>query len=775
MIKTNLPVILIKNRVLLPHNETRIDVGDAENIAAIMTSMKYSNNHVLIISSMQGLDKSFDSNNLPKMGVIAKIKTKIDLGNAKTRIIVEGINRARVFEYTNVEKQLDFVEAKIGPFEKRIIPANEQQILIKKVTDSLRMYINMNPMMSNSIIARINDLTKASQISDIIAYNLPFDEKRLYRYLLTTNPLKRMRMLLDDLAKEEAIISIEKDIDMKVKYELDKSQKDFILREKIKVIKNELGETSSRDTEVANIKKEMKKKKLPKHISKRLNEEIKRYELLPALSPETGIVRSYIDWILDLPWNNYSKDNLDLKNVKDSLDESHFALKEAKERVIEYLAVKSVSDNLRSPILCLVGPPGVGKTSLVKSIAESIDRKFVKISVGGVKDESEISGHRRTYIGANPGRIIQAMKKAGTSNPLFLIDEIDKMTADIKGDPASALLEVLDFEQNSKFSDNYIEEEFDLSSVMFIATANYLNQIPEALYDRLEIIPITGYTEYEKIDIAKRHLIPRQLKEHGLNEKDIIFKDDILKILVNSYTKEAGVRDLDRVLAKITRKVITEKVLAKKVVRKKTITEALVEKYLGKAKYKENKTEKIDQIGKVNGLAYTSYGGAVLPIEVTYYKGNGDLKLTGSLGDVMKESANIALSYIKAKAKEFKIDEDILHNSDIHIHVPEGATPKDGPSAGIALTTALISALTKKKARSDIAMTGEITLRGYVLPIGGLKEKSMGAYRSQIKTIIIPEENEKDIDDLPEEIKSKIKFITVSNYDEVYKKMFSKR
>ena len=506
----------------------------------------------------------------------------------------------------------------------------------------------------------------------------------------------------------------------------------------------------------------------------KIKREIDRYDNLNSNSPELGMIREYIDWMVNLPWNTYTKDTSDLESVKDILDSSHYALEDVKDRVLEYLAVKQNTNNLRSPILCLVGPPGVGKTSLALSIAKSLNRKTAKISVGGINDEAEIVGHRRTYIGANPGRIIQGIRKAGTANPVFIIDEIDKMTKDIKGDPASALLEVLDPEQNNKFFDHYIEEDFDLSKVMFIATANYIEQIPYELRDRLEMINISSYTEYEKLDIANKHLIPREMEEHGLTSLQISFNDDAIMYLIRNYTKEAGVRELERVIASLFRKIVKKLLLSKEkffyVIDKNLIIELL-----GKPKY--SYVEKLDDsdIGVVNGMAYTIFGGDILPIEATLFKGKGNLVLTGSLGDVMQESCHIALDYIKSNMDIFGIDCNLFSDNDIHIHVPEGAVNKDGPSAGITITSTLISLFTKRIVSNKIAMTGEITLRGRVLPIGGLKEKVIGAHRANIKKVFIPVENERDLDDIPENIRNDIEFIKVKNYMEVYKELFGEK
>ena len=566
-------------------------------------------------------------------------------------------------------------------------------------------------------------------------------------------------------------VELEQKIEAEVEKELSETQKEYFLREKIKAIQKELGEANSKDEEVIRFKKKCSKLKCNSKIKEKIIYEIARYEATHTNSPELGMIRDYLDWMLNLPWNNYTKDNEDLTKVKSILDSSHYALDDVKDRIIEYLAVKQNTNNLRSPILCLVGPPGVGKTSLAISIAKSLNRKTAKISVGGINDEAEIIGHRRTYIGANPGRIIQGIRKAGTTNPVFIIDEIDKMTKDIKGDPASSLLEVLDPEQNNKFSDHYIEEDFDLSKVLFIATANYIEQIPYELKDRLEIINVSSYTEYEKLDIAKRHLIPKELEEHGLTPLQVQIEESAIMTIIRNYTKEAGVRELERVIATLFRKIV-KKILLEKDYSFYNITDEMLEEFLGKKKYLYSDTALQDEVGVVNGMAYTVFGGDILPIEVNLYKGKGELTLTGSLGEVMRESCRIALSYIKANLKEFNIKPELLEENDIHIHVPEGAVNKDGPSAGITITTALISLLTNKKVDRDISMTGEITLRGRILAIGGLKEKVIGAHRAGIKKIFIPQENEKDLDEITDDIKKDIEFVFVSNYHEVYKKIF---
>lgn len=770
--KINLPVLILRGIVLLPNNDIRLEFDNSTSKNIIDVSEMFHDSNILVISNPDLIEEEPDLKKLPKLGVIAKINNRMDLPNGKTRVVISGIRRARVHELLNTNKQFDIMESIVSNIENIKIDPNEENILVKKLCRELEKFVKVVPTMSNSLLATISTINNLSKLTDIVAPFLPLSLNRLNEYLLENDSKKRCEYLLSDIYRETQMYEIEKEIDLKVKQGIDESQKEFILREKIKTIKEELGDTNSKDIEIDIIKEKISNLNIPQKVEERIENELKKYELLSSLSPETSVVKNYIDWLVSLPWNTYTEDNKNLKEVKEKLDKTHYGLEKIKKRIIEHLAVKQMSSDIKSPIICLVGPPGVGKTSLANSIAKAINRNFVKISVGGINDEAEIIGHRKTYLGSSPGRIIQMMKKAKSSNPVFLIDEVDKMTKDIKGDPASALLEVLDPEQNKTFSDNYIEEEFDLSKVMFILTANYLENIPEELHDRLEIININGYTEYEKLDICKKHIIKKSLKEHGLTKELINFSDEVILKIIRNYTKEAGVRELTRQIDTVIRKIVTSIVVNNIKVNELNITLDNLEQYLGKEKYHVSNINNDSKVGVVNGLAYTNYGGDVLPIEVTYFKGNGELKLTGSLGNVMKESALIALDYIKSNAKKFDINYDKLAQNDIHIHVPEGAIPKDGPSAGIALTTALISAFTDKLVSSKLAFTGEITLRGEVLKIGGLKEKCIGAYRNNIEKIIIPYDNESDLDEIPKEIKEKIKFVTVKNYEEVSKEVW---
>jgi len=772
MVKTSLPVIVLKGIVLLPHCELRVEFSSELEKNILKTAEDYSDGHVLVVTQINELEEHINIKNLPKAGVVAKIKNKITLANNHVRVILEGLNRTEVHNYIKYGEEKDTIECQIGPYTVYELDSKEEFALVRKLLKELEILINKAPYMSNSILGELSGITNINVITDIICQFLPTPPSRKIEYVKEYNPSIRVKMLLQDIKDELEIIELENKIDLDLRKSLEDNQKEYFLREKIRLIKEELGDINSKDAEIEELKTKISELRCPNKIKERLNLELNRYQSMAPNSPEYSMLRNYIDTLVSLPFGNYTRDNTNLRKSKQILDSSHYGLDKVKERILEFLAVKQMSKNLTSPILCFVGPPGIGKTTLASSIAKSLDRNFVKISVGGVNDESEIMGHRRTYIGSAPGKIIQTLKKSKSMNPVFLIDEIDKLTKDYKGDPASALLEILDKEQNKHFVDNYIEEEVDLSNVIFLVTANYIDQIPEPLKDRLEIIELDSYTEYEKVDIAKRHLIPKLIREHGMTRENIFIPDKTILTIVRNYTKEAGVRELERVLSKIMRKVVKNMLVHddRDVLYK--IYDTSLEKYLGKKKYFYMDKAEVNQIGVVNGLAYTTYGGDILPIEVTYYKGKGNLILTGSLGEVMKESASIALSYIKSNFGIFNIDINELDNIDIHIHVPEGAVPKDGPSAGITLTTALISALTKRSVDNTVAMTGEITLRGKVLPIGGLKEKVIGAHRSGVKTIILPMENERDIKDIPKNIVDDIKFIFVRNYIGVYKYIF---
>lgn len=775
MTKADLPVILLRGIIVLPYAELKIDLIDELDTKIIELASNNHDGYVLLISPKDYLEERIEINKLPKLGIVGQITKKTILPNGCTRVTIEGKKRAVINEYLPYENEDGIFAGNIKTPTRYAIDASDESALVRKLKQELENYINVVPYASNSILGIIDEIDTVSKLADVVANYMPISFERRYEFLMTVNPHTRVMMDLEDIQKELDVFEIEKRLDTKLKKEMDKTQTEFILREKIKLIKEELGDVSSKDDEIEEIRSKIKKLKCPKNIAKKLDKEIKKYESTPSASPEVGIIRNYIDVLINLPWNSYTKDNKDLKKVKEILDSSHYGLEDIKERIVEYLAVKERSVSNKAPIICLVGPPGVGKTSLAKSVADAMSRNFVKISVGGVNDPAEIIGHRRTYMGANPGRIINALKKCGSSNPVFLIDEVDKMTKDIKGDPASSLLEVLDPEQNDKFYDNYLEEPYDLSKVMFILTANYIDQIPEELKDRLEIINLSSYTEYEKLFIAKKHLIKLACEEYGLTSSDVKFSDDIILKIINDYTKEAGVRELERVINKVIRKYVKTMLEEKKDTLNVKVTEKKLEKFLGKPKFESNQFLVTNVPGVVNGLAYTAYGGDILPIEVVTYTSKDSTKLTGNLGDVMKESASVALGHIKSHAKEYKIDLKALENTCIHVNATEGAIKKDGPSAGIALTSAIISSLTGKVVNEEYAMTGEITLTGRVLPIGGLKEKSIGAYRAGVKTIIIPKQNERDIDEIPQEIRNNMNIILVETYNDVYKELFDKK
>ena len=762
--KDKLLVLIINDMVIFPNNEVRIEYDNTYDKQMIDIVDQIEDNLMLIVNPIE--DGAIGITSFPKYGVLGRLKLKMNVPNGKTRIVIEGIERVFISSF---EEDGNFYRA---DYQEVVIEETDDahqyfSVLVK----SLEKYISKVPYMGNAILSQLNGVDTLNDLCDLIVSFLPISYEEKKKYITTIDPISRAKYLLEDMSRDLKFVELEQKIEAEVEKELNDTQKEYFLREKIKLMQKELGESNNKDSEVEQLTRKISKLKCNAKVREKIKRELNRYDNLNSNSPEVGMIREYLDWMIHLPWNHYTKDTNDLVRVKRILDSSHYALEEVKDRILEYLAVKQNTNNLRSPILCLVGPPGVGKTSLAISIAKSLNRKTAKISVGGINDEAEIVGHRRTYIGANPGRIIQGIRKAGTANPVFIIDEIDKMTKDIKGDPASSLLEVLDPEQNNKFSDHYIEEEFDLSQVMFIATANYVEQIPYELRDRLEIIEISSYTEYEKLDIAKNHLIPKQLEEHGLTSLQVQIEDEAIMMLIRHYTKEAGVRELERMLATLLRKIVKQLLLSSDVTFYQ-IDSSWIEKLLGKKKFTYMETSLEDEVGVVNGMAYTVFGGDILPIEATLFKGKGDLVLTGSLGEVMQESAHIALNYIKSNMDQFHIHSNMFENRDIHIHVPEGAVNKDGPSAGVTITTTLISLFTDKKVSKSIAMTGEITLRGRVLAIGGLKEKVIGAHRAGIKTIFIPTENEKDLDEIPEEIKKDIHFIMVTNYYEIFNTIF---
>lgn len=768
MNKTSLPVLLIRNMTIFPWSEVRLEFERDSDKKTLSLAESFYENNVVIVNPNDLLEIDPEIEELPKMGVLCQIKMKIDMPNGKTRAILAGINRVNIYTYS---KEDNIYEAMVSNTLDDDLDSKEELAYSRALIKHVEIYVREVPYVSNIVLDKIIGINSINRLTDIIALYLPLTFERKVEYINEPSSTTRVKMILDDINRDIEVMKLEKQIELEVNKQLEDTQKEFVLRERIKAIKEELGEGEDKDSEIENLKERINNLKCPKKVTERLNYELKRYESSNMNSPEVGIIKTYIDWLLDLPWNNFTKDIKDLNKVRESLDKSHYGLDKVKDRIIEYLAAKQNSDKLKSPIICLVGPPGVGKTSLAKSIAFSMNRKFAKISVGGINDEAEIVGHRRTYIGSAPGLIIQGMKKAGTTNPVFIIDEIDKMTKDIKGDPASSLLEVLDHEQNSSFSDHYIEEEFDLSHVMFITTANYIEQIPYELKDRLEIIELYSYTEYEKLDIAKRHIIPNKLYEYNVDDKKIQFTDEAILEIIRSYTKEAGVRNLERMIESIIRKIV-KLIVVDKIKDNFLIDNKKVIDYLGNRKFIDTSYKENLPVGVVNGLAYTEFGGDILQIEVNKYKGSGAVILTGSLGEVMKESASIAISYIKSNSDKLKVDENIFKENDIHIHIPEGAVPKEGPSAGVTLTTAILSCILEKKVKKDIAMTGEITLTGHIIAIGGLREKITAASRNKIKKVFIPKENEKDLDEIPDSVKGKMKFILTGEYLDIFKEIF---
>lgn len=757
------PLVCTRGVVILPGQDIVIDVGREVSLKAVDNAQDNYEGKVILVSQKDVSVEDPGQEDLFGVGTLCEIRHIRRFENFM-RVKFRGLHRAQL---SQMEKSANGDLIQVDLLQSIRQDETEEQALVRMIIDSFEKSSNLDKFLPKDVIMELSRGIGADQLSDKSVAVLPLALERKQTYLETLGINDRLEMLIQDLEKEKEMDEVEKRINETVKKRIDQGQKDYYLREKLTAIKEELGDVVEQDKDAENIRQRLENNPYPETIKKKVKDELSRYEMLPMASGETGIIKTYIDWLMDLPWWQETTDIKDLNQAQAILDADHYGLEKVKERILEYLAVKQMTNSLKAPILCLVGPPGVGKTSLAKSVARALDRKFVKISLGGVRDEAEIRGHRRTYLGAMPGRIIQGMKKAGVINPVFLIDEIDKMASDYKGDPSSAMLEVLDPEQNALFSDHYIEEAYDLSHVLFIATANYLENIPEALRDRLEIIQLSSYTDVEKTHIAREHLLPKQLEENGLKPSQLKINDEMILYLIRYYTREAGVRQLERTLGTICRKTVLA--ILKDHKKSITLTKKRIKEWLGNEKVDYGHKEKKDQIGTVTGLAYTSFGGDILQIEANRFEGKGRLILTGKLGDVMKESASIALDYIKAHAKEFHIDPKKFEDCDIHIHVPEGAVPKDGPSAGVTMTTALVSCFSEIPVKANLAMTGEVTLRGNVLPIGGLKEKSLAAYRSGITTILIPKENVRDLDEIPQEVKDAVTFIPVSNVKQVLK------
>ena len=769
MVETNLPILFLHDLILFPYNELRIELNLDRDKKIIELSETNHDSNILLVNNIDSLEENPNLRELPKIAILAKIKSKLVLPNKNIRLVLMGIDRVEVLNYFENENRI--VEAFVIPTKEYDYNELEATALKRVLFKNLEEFIEISSNMSNNVIGRITGLSNLGRISDIIISELPLTYYDKFKYIEITNSMYRTKLIIEDLHKEIETVKLENNIESKLRDRLDEEQKNYVLREKIKLIKEEIGELDIKETDIKKLKDKVVKLDAPDYIINRLNEEISRYELMPPTSAEIGIIRNYIDWLINIPWNISTIDNKDIKDIKNKLDESHYGLTKIKNRILEYIASKNKSDNLNSPIICLVGPSGCGKTTLAKSIASVLNRKFVKVSVGSIVDDAEIMGHRKTYIGSYPGKIIQGIRKCGVNNPVFLIDEIDKIVKDYKKDASTTLLDILDKEQNSMFIDNYIEEKFDLSKVMFILTANNVNTIPEALKDRLEIIELSSYTEYEKIEIARNYLIPKMLSSYKM--ENISISKAAIKTIINYYTKESGVRELERVIESLIRKIIVEDEFNKRSVY--IIDNDNIKSYLGNYKYNIDDSLENSSSGVVNTLAYTPYGGMVLKTSAIYFKGKGEVNITGSIGEVMKESVEIALSYIKSNCDNYNIDNNILLNNDIHIHFESGSIPKDGPSAGITIVTTLISLFLDKPVPNDISMTGEITLRGKILPVGGLKEKLIAAKRNGIKTVFIPKDNTNDIEEIDDIIKEDLDIVFVSNYEEIYKKIFKKR
>ena len=759
-----LPLLPLRGLTIFPYMVLHFDVGREKSIKSLEQSM-ILNQLVFLVSQKEETQENPKAEDLFTVGTISRVKQILKLPGDTVRVLVEGISRASILKFTKTEDYFE-VELKEDPQEENV-DSIEMEAMMRSVLEAFEDFAQVNAKLPQETLSSVSSMQDPGEFADVVAANILVKHDDKQAILECFGIYERMEKLLAILKREIQIQEIETKINIRVHRQIDKTQKEFYLREQVKAIQKELGEQDGVLSEVEELKQRLNMMKLPDEAYQKAKKELDRMAKMQSGSPEVAVIRTYVEWILDLPWCIETLDNLDLKNAKKILDRDHYGMSKVKDRILEYLAIRKLKNDMKGPILCFVGPPGVGKTSIARSIARAVNRNFVRFSLGGVRDEAEIRGHRRTYIGAMPGRLINGMKQAGSNNPVFLFDEIDKMASDFRGDPASAMLEILDSEQNNTFRDHYLELPFDLSSVMFITTANSVDGIPRPLLDRMEIIQISSYTYEEKQGIAKKHLLPKQIKEHGLSKKNISISQSAISSIINNYTSESGVRSLERQLASICRKVARE--VAEDDKAQVKITTKNLSDYLGVPKYSYDVIEGADKIGTVNGLAWTQVGGQTLSVEVTCMQGSGKLELTGQLGDVMKESAKAGYSYIRAVANELGIEDKFYENKDIHVHIPEGAIPKDGPSAGVTMATAMISALTKRPVRRDVAMTGEITLRGRVLPIGGLNEKILAAKRAGIKTVIVPSENKKDISEIDENIISKLNIVYADTMEDVLK------
>ena len=758
-----IPLLPLRDVVIFPHMVAPLFVGREKSIRALEEAMK-NDKRILLSAQKDAKTNDPGPEDIYSVGTVGTIVQMLRLPDGTVKVLVEGKNRASLKSFNDENK---FFSVQAEDLNEIVETDSETNAIMRTLIESFEDYIKLNKRVPSETLATITAIDDPSKLSDTVASHLSFKLSDKQEILENLDSSKRLEAIYEKIQSELEILQVEKKIRNRVKKQMEKAQKEYYLTEQMKAIQKELGDKDDFKSEILEFEEQLKKKDIPEDIKTRIEKEIKKLKGMSSMSAEATVVRNYIDWLVNLPWNSdLTEDEISIDNAQKVLDNDHFGLEKPKERITEYLAVRALTSKQRGPILCLVGPPGVGKTSLAKSVANAMGRKFVRISLGGVRDEAEIRGHRRTYIGALPGKIIQGMKKAGTKNPVFLLDEIDKIGADFRGDPASALLEALDPEQNSTFNDHYLEVDYDLSQVLFITTANVLHTIPWALQDRMEIIKLSGYTELEKKKIAEKYLVPKQLENNGLTDKNASITEKALDFLIQRYTREAGVRTLEREIGSVCRKTAKEVVQNGKDFSQK-ITPKIVQKYLGVPKFKHGEIEDKSQIGMSTGLAWTEVGGELLNVEVSVVPGKGSFTVTGKLGEVMQESTKAAMSYVRSRAKRLGLDRNFYQKIDIHVHVPEGAQPKDGPSAGIAISTAIISALVQKEVKKDVAMTGEITLRGRILPIGGLKEKILAAHRGGVNTVLIPDENEKDLNDIPKEIKKDIDIVSVKHMDEV--------
>ncbi len=756
-----LPLLPLRGLIVFPYTVLRFDVGRPKSVEALEKAMA-EEGLILLASQKDARTDDPGPEDLYQMGTVAQIKQMLKLPGGTMQVLVEGMSRGRI---TGVQSTEPYIQVNLQSIPDPTTRTPEVEALVRTLNNQFEQYIKSSKKLPPETLASVASVEDPGRLADVVATHLTLKLEEKQSILDATDPADRLELVVNVLGKEMEVMELERKISARVRKQMEKTQKEYYLREQLRAIQKELGDKDERAAEADQMRARMKKMALPAEVKEKLEKELDRLEKMPPAAAEGVVLRNYMDTVLSLPWDKQTEDRLDISIAEKIMDEEHYALDKPKDRILEYLAVRQLTKTMKGPILCLAGPPGVGKTSLAKSVAKALERRFVRISLGGVRDEAEIRGHRRTYVGAMPGRIIQGMKHAGSKNPVFLLDEIDKMSTDFRGDPSAALLEVLDPEQNNTFSDHYVELPFDLSQVLFITTANALHPIPRPLLDRMEVLYISGYTEEEKVEIAKRHLMPKQLKDHGLTSERLTITDQTLFKIIGEYTREAGVRNLEREIANVCRKV------AKEVVKDPTtsikVTAQNLHQYLGIPRYRHSAAEKTDEVGVATGMAWTETGGEVLAIEVTVMPGKGGLTLTGKLGDVMRESAQAAYSYIRSKAAEYGVDPEFHQKCDIHIHIPEGAIPKDGPSAGITMATALVSALAKRAVRRDVAMTGEITLRGHVLPIGGLKEKVLAAHRAGCNTIVVPIENKKDLEEIPANVKRKLTIHLVESFDEV--------